>query len=267
MCKEISAPDRNAAYDASFVEELLFAPDRVQRYPRSSKYDPHWLWENEAGSHCLWLTEALCEKMDLQPGMRVLNLGCANAIESIFLAKEFGVQVWAADLGVNPSDNWKRICEAGEEDHVFPMKADGRDLPFADNFFDAVVSLNALQFFGTDDLYLPWKLLPKLRPGGQLGVVVPGLRHEFDNGVPDELQPFWQPDFLSWHSADWWNQHWTKTGLVNMMTADNFDDGEGYRIFITWARVMKRDQGLLPADGGRNISFVRLAGTKRTDAG
>jgi SAM-dependent methyltransferase len=263
MAKETAAPDRNGPYDPSLVSELLLAPDRVKRYPRSSKYDPRWIWENEAGSHALWLTEALCEKMELRPGMRVLNLGGGYGIEAIFLAKEFGLQVWLADLGTDPSENWQRVCAAGVEDLVFPMKVDGRELPFADNFFDAVVSLNVLQFFGTDDLYLHWKLLPKVHPGGQLGVVVPGLLHEFKDGIPDYLQPVWHPDFLSWHSPDWLRSHWEKTGLAEIETADNFDDGEGYRTFITWAKVMRRDQGLLPTDGGRNISFVRLVARKK----
>jgi hypothetical protein len=156
-----------------------------------------------------------------------------------------------------------RICAAGVEGLVFPIKADGRDLPFADNFFDAVISLNVLQFFGTDDLYLGWKLLPKVKSGGQLGVVVPGLLNEFEHGIPDYLQPFWHPDLLSWHSPAWWRQHWAKTGLVDMETADNFEDGEGWRIFILWAQVMKREQGLLSTDGGRHISFVRLIARKK----
>jgi cyclopropane fatty-acyl-phospholipid synthase-like methyltransferase len=36
--------------------------------------------------------------MNLQPGMRVLDLGCGRALSSIFLHREFGLQVWAADL-------------------------------------------------------------------------------------------------------------------------------------------------------------------------
>jgi cyclopropane fatty-acyl-phospholipid synthase-like methyltransferase len=41
-----------------------------------------------------WLTSAL----DLRPRMRVLDLGCGRATSSIFLHREFGVQVWATDL-------------------------------------------------------------------------------------------------------------------------------------------------------------------------
>jgi cyclopropane fatty-acyl-phospholipid synthase-like methyltransferase len=36
--------------------------------------------------------------MDLKPSMRVLDLGCGRAMSSIFLHREFDVQVWAVDL-------------------------------------------------------------------------------------------------------------------------------------------------------------------------
>lgn len=57
--------------------------------------------------------------MTLKPGMRILDMGCGNALTSIFLAKEFGVTVFANDLWVSPTDNWKRICNEGVENLVF----------------------------------------------------------------------------------------------------------------------------------------------------
>jgi len=44
-------------------------------FPRSSAYDPHWLIANVMGPHALWLTEWLSERLELTPGMRVLDLG------------------------------------------------------------------------------------------------------------------------------------------------------------------------------------------------
>ena len=64
------------------------------------------------GPNVIWLTEALTGVITLEPGMRVTNMGCCKAISSIFLAKEFGVGVWAADLWVKPTENWERIREA-----------------------------------------------------------------------------------------------------------------------------------------------------------
>jgi len=39
--------------------------------------------------------------------MRVLDLGCGKALSSIFLAKEYGTQVWATDLWISATDNRK----------------------------------------------------------------------------------------------------------------------------------------------------------------
>src|SRR6266516_1578216 len=86
------------------------------RFPRSSRYHPDWVIANAMGSNVLWLTEWLASAMDLRPGTRVLDLGCGQAASSIFLAREFGVQVWATDLWVGASDNLSRIRDAGLED-------------------------------------------------------------------------------------------------------------------------------------------------------
>ena len=67
--------------------------------------------------------------MDLRPGMRVLDLGCGRAISSIFLAREFSVQVWATDLWINATENLLRIRDAGLNHQVFPLHSDARRFP------------------------------------------------------------------------------------------------------------------------------------------
>ena len=62
-------------------------------FPRSAKYDTAWVIENMMGPNVLWLTESLTQVVALEPGMRVMDMGCGAAISSIFLAKEFDVQV------------------------------------------------------------------------------------------------------------------------------------------------------------------------------
>jgi cyclopropane fatty-acyl-phospholipid synthase-like methyltransferase len=41
---------------------------------------------------------------ELQRDGRVLDLGSGKGSTSVFLAKEYGVQVWAADLWIEPSE-------------------------------------------------------------------------------------------------------------------------------------------------------------------
>src|SRR5262249_35051445 len=110
------------------------APDNrliSERFPRSSKYNPDWILAGvSGGANSLWLMEWLTEALELRPGMRVLDLGCGRAAQSIFLRREFGVQVWATDLWCSASENLQRTRDAGVEDGVFPIHAEARSLPF-----------------------------------------------------------------------------------------------------------------------------------------
>ncbi|MCP5033248.1 MAG: methyltransferase domain-containing protein, partial [Actinomycetia bacterium] len=189
------------------------------RYVRSNKYDPSWITKNQMGPNVLWLTESLTEVMIIEPGMKVLDLGCGTAMSSIFLAKEFGAQVWATDLWIAASDNQQRIVDAGVESLVTPIHAEAHTLPFAADFFDAVVSLDAYQYFGTADLYLGY-LSDFLHHGGRIGAVMPALKTELGDKIPAELAPFWESEFCCFHSPDWWNHHWVKSGRVIVDHAD-----------------------------------------------
>src|SRR5246127_1279075 len=102
------------------------------QFPPASQYHPEWVLANASGgANSLWLTEWLAPALDLRSGMRVLDLGCGRASSSIFLRREFGVQVWAADLWFSAAENSQRIRDAGVEDGVFPLHANARSLPFA----------------------------------------------------------------------------------------------------------------------------------------
>src|SRR5688572_32379799 len=103
-----------------------------KRFPRSSNYHPEWVMASASGgANALWLVEWLTEAMDLRPGMRVLDLGCGRASSSVFLRREFGVQVWAVDLWISAAENMLRIRDLGLEDGVFPLHCDAHSLPFA----------------------------------------------------------------------------------------------------------------------------------------
>ncbi len=80
--------------------------------------------------------------------MRVLDLGCGLAMSSVFLRREFGAQVWATDLWFSAADNPQRVRDAGLDAGVFPIHADARSLPFAPEFFDAIVSIDSFYYYG-----------------------------------------------------------------------------------------------------------------------
>ena len=156
---------------------------RNERYPRSARYSSRWMVDGVMGPNPLWQAEALTEVMPLEPGMRILDMGCGTALSSIFLAKEFGVEVWATDLWIKPDENLHRVVEAHVEDQVHPIYAEAHALPFAEGFFDALISIGAYHYFGTDDLYLGY-YSRFVKPGGRIGIVQPGLAEECDRLPP-----------------------------------------------------------------------------------
>jgi ubiquinone/menaquinone biosynthesis C-methylase UbiE len=235
------------------------------RFPRCAKYHPDWITATvSGGANALWLTEWLTEVLDLKPGMRVLDLGCGRAASSIFLRREYGVQVWATDLWFSASENLQRIRDAGVEDGVFPIHAEARSLPFAVEFFDAIVSIDSFVYYGTDDLYLNY-LARLVKPGGPLGIAGAGLMCEIEGPLPDHLRPWWTPDLWCLHSAAWWRRHWERTGIMKVELADTMPDG--WQVWLDWHRATAPDNAAeiqaLEADRGSYLGYVRVVGRRQ----
>ena len=238
-----------------------------ERFPRASAYNPEWIIASaSSGANTLWVTEWLAEAMDFRPGLRVLDLGCGRAMSSIFLHREFGVQVWAIDLWFNASENNQRIRDAGVENGVFPIHANARSLPFAEDFFDAMVCIDSISYFGTDDLYLN-DLARFVKPGGLIGIAGAGLMQGIGGTLPEHLSAWWTPDLWSLHSADWWRQHWERTGIMDIVLADTMPDG--WRRWLDWHTTAfpenRPEIEAVEADKGKYLGYVRMVGRRRSD--
>jgi cyclopropane fatty-acyl-phospholipid synthase-like methyltransferase len=225
------------------------------------------------GPNPLWLVDDLTQHLQLEPGMRVLDLGCGSAITSIFLGREFGLQVWAADLWIEPSANLSRINEAGVGDRVVPVQCEAHDLPFAHGYFDGVFSVDAYHYFGTDVRYLSY-LAQFVRPGGFLAIAVPG-----NSTDPDDRAEHWGDpggamgaDWFTFRSATWWERHWSRTRGVDVESAEMVADGWDlwYRDLTAcaaWSGTSvgeQSDAAMLMSDEGRTMGFVRAI-ARRTD--
>lgn len=246
---------------------------RNEQFPRSNKYDPNWIFDNQMGPNPLWLTEFLIEAFDLKPGMRVLDLGSGKGMTSVFLAREFGVQVYAVDFDewvgwTTPEIRWNNAKEYGVEDLIVPIKADARKLPFAQGFFDAIVCVNTYMYFGMEDAYLEY-ILKFLRPSGQLGVILTGYMKDVTNGVPDYLKRFLGDELWTWQTLPWYRSLWEKTGLVSIDAADTLPDG--CSLWLRWDKALL-DSGkskfgdeteFFKMDNGEYMGFIRLVATKR----
>lgn len=145
---------------------------------KSSKYDTVFVKENMMGPNSMKIIEEVAESLTLEKGMRVLDLGFGKGLTSIFLAEEYGVTVFATDLWISATENYERIKSMDLEDKIIPMHAEAHDLPFAEEYFDVAISIDAYHYFGVEENYLTKHLALLVKKGGQIAVTVPGVEKE-----------------------------------------------------------------------------------------
>jgi len=238
----------------------------MKNYPRTAKYDPDWISENWMGPHPLWLLEELCGNMNLKSGMKVLDMGCGKGLTSVFLAKEYGVTVFANDLWISATDNLKRLEEAGVSDKVFPIHAEAHALPYAEGFFDAAISVDSYHYYGTDEAYFPGAFSKLVKKGGQFGITVPGLTKEFENGRPKTMEKFWDEEMFTFHSNEWWRNLWEKTGYVEITSCYDIDNPkEIWRPWAVWAKekLSFNDDEFLEADINNDVALIVMTAVKK----
>lgn len=138
---------------------------------------------------------------------RMLDLGCGRGITSLYLARETQADaVFAADLWISAAENYRSIIEWGEERRIIPLHSDAADLPFAEGYFDAIVSVDAYHYFGCTDGFFAEKIFPLLAPGGCALIAVPGVKEEA--AASSALMLEWAgEDAKAFHSCDWWRRH------------------------------------------------------------
>jgi cyclopropane-fatty-acyl-phospholipid synthase len=112
--------------------------------------------------------ELVCTKLGLQPGERILDVGCGWGSFPIHAARHHGVQVTGITLSPPQAElARRRVAEAGLADQVEIRVADYREL--ADEPFDAIASIGMVEHVGASQIdRYAHQLARMLRPGGRL---------------------------------------------------------------------------------------------------
>ena len=230
---------------------------------KTEKYDKNFLKENMMGPNSMMILEELLNEVPLKSGMRVLDLGCGNGLTSVFLAKEYGVQVFALDLWISATDNYRRFLKNGVDDLIIPIHADAQDMPFAEEFFDAVVSVDAYHYVGNNDTFFPEKVRPLLKKDGIAAIAVPGMKYEVHENIPEEMKPYWEEEALAmWHSIEWWRPKFEK-GLDNLRIWEMSCFSQAWKDWLgTDNPYAAEDREMLRADGGRYMNLIGIIGKR-----
>lgn len=227
---------------------------------KSDNYDPEFLKENMMGPNAVRILEELTTRLPIRSDMRILDLGCGRGLTSIFLAKEYGATVYASDLWIPATENYARFKALGFEDKIIPIHAEAHNLPYANEYFDLAISVDAYHYFGFEDDYLTKHLAPLVKRGGNIAVAVPGLKKEFGSDIPVPMQPFWNDDMHSIHSRDWWIENFNKCQSIEITHCWEMDCMQ--QAWQDWLECdneyARHDIEMMEAEGGNYFNFVAL---------
>jgi cyclopropane-fatty-acyl-phospholipid synthase len=125
--------------------------------------------------------DLVARKLDLKPGMRLLDVGCGWGGMVMHAAKQYGVKALGVTLSKQQAE-WaqKAIAERGLSDLAEVRHLDYRDV--RETGFDAVSSIGLTEHIGKANLPFYFSFLyGKLKPGGRM------LNHTITR--PDNTQP------------------------------------------------------------------------------
>jgi arsenite methyltransferase len=118
----------------------------------------------------LQLTGQLGRTLGLGPASRVLDVACGKGTTAVFLAKEFGCEVFGIDYGEQNVMAARSLAQADRVDsRVQFERGDAESLPFADAAFDAVICECAFCTF-PDKVASAREFFRVLRRGGHVGI-------------------------------------------------------------------------------------------------
>ena len=177
---------------------------------KADKYKELFTKEYLMGPNSVRLLEEMLEKYPIEKGLRVLDLGCGKGLTSLYLAKEVDVNVFATDLWISATENNTHFNEWQVSENVIPIHADANDLPFADEYFDVVISIDSLHYVATKPHFFEEKILPLLKHNGVAIIAMPGLKDEIHGNEPEVILEWLDgqdSEYHLYHSRDWWLNH------------------------------------------------------------
>jgi SAM-dependent methyltransferase len=144
-------------YNYKNIHEIFF--------PLSAKYDSRWIKKNSLGENVLFNLESLCEVLQFEPGMRVLDLGCGPGLYAERLYK-LGHSVTGIDFSRRSINYAKKSSEEKGYDINYFYK-NYLEIDY-ENCFDLVILIycdfGALTDGERDELLK--KIYRALKPGG-----------------------------------------------------------------------------------------------------
>jgi len=115
-------------------------------------------------------TRKFTDMLDMQPGMKVLDIGCGIGGSAFYMAKNYGVDVYGVDLSSNMvgiAQEYRNDIEAAIKHRVQFYIEDAISMGYPQSFYDVVYSRDTILHI-PDKESLFRKFHSTLKPGGRI---------------------------------------------------------------------------------------------------
>ena len=223
--------------------------------------DKNILNERLMGPDCTIIVRELLYGYNNDNKIRILDLGCGKGLTSIYLAEKYkNAIIYAADLWVEATDNYKFFKEQGYENRIIPLNTSAENLPFAYHYFDMIVSVDAYHYFGTDKLFFKEKIKPYLKDNGLIFIAVPGMKDDYEK-VPQDLKGFISDENFRFFKSIKYYENIIKENIKEIKIEEIKCFNEAWDSWLTTDNPYAvEDIELLKSDNGKFLNLIGIKG-------
>lgn len=207
---------------------------------------------------------SLIQATNIRPGMRILEVGGGSGQIATTLAKHWNVSVVTLEPWTDGSDIRNISSSEGVENRVLPMRLKAQSLPFADQTFDAVISVGSFEMIGDERPQALSEIVRVAKIGAMIGIAEPMCRSDT---APRDLEALDEKHGLEFQkyfrTVDWCLNLFQSNGLI-VTEARYFSESRKWWLeYRATARISEGEKDLILQDDDRWIALGMVVGRKQ----
>ena len=206
----------------------------------------------------------LVEATGIESGMRVLEVGGGSGQIAVALAKHWKVTVFTLEPWRGGNEIQARAAAAGVWDQVVALGMRAQNMRFADETFDAVISIGSFEMIGDERPQALEQMVRVAKRGARIGVAEPMC---LPIPIPPDLRELDRARFTDgrgfeyhFRSVDWTAELFERAGLA-VIERRYFPDAKRWWQEFS-ERVSAEERALIHADSGRWGTLGMVVGEK-----